>query len=658
MNLTIVSLISSSTFLSSPAFIGNHIHVFNCAFMNFFPLIFYNQNNMFLQKTTFSHGLSGIISISNEIIEQNNCMTIRNESISKMLSYVDNSKPYSISIIECIFQNIIVQLNNDAAVYISSDRTTLYLTSCLFAKCQFPSGMIFLQSGSFEVTHTCFSDISTNTDKNILRSSLSRNTDFSIFLYNTMVHTGRSEEFDSNQNIQLQQGDAFLKCNNMSDCSCRAYVLESIRFLTFSMNSIIDCVSNCFYLNGKWPGSYQQVLTFVNLIRIDSDVSLFSVNINSPLYLAITDSVLFNNGHAVLYLPGESQSLYIYIENCIIDDFREIDNSDLVFFLNCTKKTCDKDYLTLLPHYTYESFCPGNEVDDKIAAFGCNVGNCFDENCTSTFSFSSGLIPFTTIHHFDLQIATFSRTFEFSISEYFTNGFSYSDFFTESLNFSNLPTTNHFSKSIFFSNSDLFSKSFTNSIQFLPSEIHTKKFSNSNFFSISNYFSLSKSFSNSNTFSPSPTQSSSNKEISYSLSMTVSYIRTVTYNLSYSLTISFYECTNSFGETSICVFEYYIKSNFYYIIRSLSPVLVPTYFEQDIKKKKKISDEKMIGIVCLPIAAVFSVAGIIILIKTKNMSDIEFDSIDDESYSNEQESNNGNEKIVKYNVTNINDDWL
>lgn len=61
MNITILSLISSSLLSNSPAFVDNRLTITNSQFKWFTCLLFLNQDNLLLENSRFKQGLNGII---------------------------------------------------------------------------------------------------------------------------------------------------------------------------------------------------------------------------------------------------------------------------------------------------------------------------------------------------------------------------------------------------------------------------------------------------------------------------------------------------------------------------------------------------------------------------------------------------------------------
>lgn len=99
-----------------------------------------------------------------------------------------------------------------------------------------------------------------------------------------------------------------------------------------------------------------------------------------------------------------------------------------------------------------------------------------------------------------------------------------------------------------------------------------------------------------------------------SLSMTISlsYVKTVVFTYVQTLSNTFVILYNQEGEIP----SYRLTQSYFYIIYSLSPLLVPTYLELDIHKKK-MSNENLIGIVRGSVAAFFLIVYIIFLIVRK-----------------------------------------
>ena len=83
MNVTILSLISSSLLSSSPCFVGNYISCNNCKFSKMQSLLYYNQLNLHLRNSQFKHALNGIILYNYETITDGLHVTVKNEKFQK-----------------------------------------------------------------------------------------------------------------------------------------------------------------------------------------------------------------------------------------------------------------------------------------------------------------------------------------------------------------------------------------------------------------------------------------------------------------------------------------------------------------------------------------------------------------------------------------------
>lgn len=635
MNITIIKLVSLAILSQSPYFTGNQLSIAYSNFKKFSSTIFYNQQKLYLKSLTFSYGLNSIV--HNSIIDSDNShyILVENKEFNTTYDEYGDFFPgehyYSISIINCIFNSIDTTFKsaNRSAIYIKSFSLTVYITNCLFDSCTNYDGTIYLESRSCETTHCCFSDCIGSYDKSILSCTLTNTGDFIIFLYNTISNAklGNSE----GRILQCQNGDQYFRCNNITNCDGIGFYMNDLRYLSFFMNTANDIKNCCLFFLGNNDNKYliyEKKIDHVNFCTLNKYISsedykkdvLIYVETPKPFNVTIVDSVLLSNVSSMVRIKGSSENFHFNVANCIINE--KFNDDDVVNFINCTRVKYDTNYIQILPHFTYDDYCIGPDLDDKISAYGCNIGKCMDEDCEFTFSFSANLLPFKTVHYLEIQTATFSP------SEFFSN----SDSFTKSMAFSN-------SKEFSFSNH------FTFSDHFSPSGILTKTVVPS---------SLS--------LLPIPTQIEKNNLKTYSQSMSeiIVTVKTVSFFLSNHLTISFYDCTNENGLSSICYIE--TISNYYlpYIITVFSKSLIPTFFEQEINLKKQLSSEVIIGISCGSVSAFFAIVGIIILVKNRQNL-VEFSDIyDDSSDLDAQKASQTDVQINENAIENVdlNDKWL
>ena len=450
----------------------------------------------------------------------------------------------------------------------------------------------------------------------------------------------------------------------MTSIECCAYQFDSPYCFSFSMNSVVDCMSICFSLSGY--NSYH-----CDEMAIDKRISHVNFFINDvyPIIYCesgcsfsfiIEERVLLSKSPDTAYVEAGLGSIINFIfKNCILNN--NFVNKATAEYMDNKFVEFDAKYIIVFPHYTNE-YCDGpDHVSNNESLHGCDVGNCIDNYCNKTIGFPEDVIPYTTIYHlltpYFTKSSYFSKSSEYSKSSAFSYSleFSKSEMFSESLKFtySNIFTFSiGFSKSIEFVNSDVFSLS--------------SFFSNTQVRSKAIYFSKSEIFSDSTLYAPTSIQTSENSGLTFSVTFveTFSNVRTVTFSIAYSLSISKIECTDIQNSISFCDTVIQFQKFLPYIVYSLSPIYVKTVIFKEIKiNKNKISQEQLIGIVCGTVSVIFSIIGIILLIVQKRNAykyKYKFSDISDSSDVNNAETVN-NEQIVYFSITNNNievDDWL
>lgn len=231
-----------------------------------------------------------------------------------------------------------------------------------------------------------------------------------------------------------------------------------------------------------------------------------------------------------------------------------------------------------------------------------------------------------------------------------------SDFFTPSNQFTpsyKFTTSSRFSKSYLFTNSNKFTSSqyfslslhFTKSELFAPSQYFTgsdiftktKVFTQTTQFTMSDVLTESNIFSDSFSFKPTPTESIFGQVMVESMSYSHTYkkVKTVVFKTDYISGT----CTVCYSNSE-CELLYKCPTLIPYIIYSYSPIYVLSNVYLCCVKKKTFTQAQLIGIISGSAAALFSIIGIVIIIKNRqNMyKDVSFqdDSSSIESGSHEE----------------------
>lgn len=142
----------------------------------------------------------------------------------------------------------------------------------------------------------------------------------------------------------------------------------------------------------------------------------------------------------------------------------------------------------------------------------------------------------------------------------------------------------------------------------------------------------------------SPTLSIKDFSMSMTMSVTLTNVKTVCFSFSQIISSTFTLIYNPEKETKLYTLtEIDTYKKMPYIIYSLSPKYVPSYLQVTLDtNKKRISPEKLIGIVCGSVGVFFIILSIIIFAirrKHENKS-----LLDEDLYSSDNE--NGNEKVI------------
>lgn len=182
MNITFLSLISTSTFSNSPLFVGNQVTFINVIFQKTSSTIFFNQHRLFLKNSIFKRVYGHILYNTNE----NNRQTITNDfSETNKFNITELLESRSITIYNCKFD----QITDDNPMLIKNKDISLYITDSLFNQCKSTNGVIFLENcRCLTMTHTCSFHSSCSYGACFLNSRCLEN-DFSIILYNSIYES-------------------------------------------------------------------------------------------------------------------------------------------------------------------------------------------------------------------------------------------------------------------------------------------------------------------------------------------------------------------------------------------------------------------------------------------------------------------------------------
>lgn len=426
MNLTILSFVHSQFICNSPAFVNNHLSIIHSHINQFTGTLFYNQQSLFINSVKFSNGLGSIIfneynseehqEIRDQIYDENNLLTL-------------NKDPKrSITILNCQF----LRITSANTIIVDTEQISLYLTNSIFISCQSQgSANILLQRARcLTMTHVCSSECGSNTDSGFLNYDC-RDIDFSYCLYNTFVDS-KTENSPNSFIIFIRSGSQFYRCNNMTKTTSGGFHFSSPECFSFAMTTVMNCGGGCFQISGYSADSKprDKLIEMVNFFSTHEYLIMLSGE--CKFRLTFENSVLLNKAENPQFiLKGNSYNIIVDVRNCIIlNDYNNEEGA--ITFSDCTRVDYDILYLTLYPHFTYDTICAG-PIDAKVLpAQACNGGNCVDEQCDQTIGFPDDVIPYTTIELADLRTPTFTPSSKFSQSSKFSESLK----FTESHSFS------------------------------------------------------------------------------------------------------------------------------------------------------------------------------------------------------------------------------
>lgn len=502
MNITILSLVSSSLINNSPALVNNNFTFINSHLKHFTSTIFYNQYSLLVQKSSFLNGLGGII--FNEHDNQYNNEPIKDKSFTE--PFIPNRDiKRSISVMDCQFINI----RAEYTIFIDTEAISLYLTSSIIKSCfSTGTGVISLRRARcFTITHVCTFESGSGSDAGVLNYDC-MDQDFSYCLYNTFAKSQTTNNANA-FNIFARSGLQYYRCNNLTDTTSGGFHFSAPVCFSFAMTTALNCHESCFQISGYNSDNCKTIsdkqIEMVNFFN-DGEY-LLKLSAECPYRLKIINSVLLSNHKNPIFLYRNLEikfELKIEVCNCyILSQYTDIEN--ILSFNNCTTVSYNTIHLTKYLHFTYGDICVGPEAENnKLPAKGCNEGNCIDENCGIKPSFPSGVVPYTTLIHLDMQTATFTPSSKFSKSDAFSesNDFSESKKFTQSDNF---VETEKFTESKKFTESNKFleTEKFTQSDQFSSSASLEKTIPKEEDLSTFVQMTASQIFSESFEFSPS-----------------------------------------------------------------------------------------------------------------------------------------------------------
>lgn len=677
----------SSSSMTSRLFFGVHIKK---SFMNFY----FDQTNTkskIFKYSSFLHFLRA------PILVRNNELRFINKNFITNRIFSDNDV---LLVIGCAFMQCSNKFpsRGGAIEYVNdmiNGNVTIY--SSVFSECRSElsdGGAIFVcgrygTSGVnpthkminyFSSKYCCFSRCLTIADSNQCGYGQAMFVFAEIIeiMYNTAV---KCPPYSKSIGAQFDFTSEFINSSyiNSTESSARYCVAIEYRVAKYAnlrFNSLVD-------LKGGFINSFSYLdeisITFCNYVNNTIEqgnrVGGFFYIKHSHRNICILNScfarIYFElENYGFIYDADSVTSLAVQLKDCLIEQSlinrlnKVVTENVVIYRSDQTKFTNMIDFLDL-------SSCKGRITPPPIIFSPTFNQSSFFSNSilfseSSNFTKSQIFSPsvyfqstsiFTKSNIFS-STAYFSRSYIFSESTCFSN----TDIFTKSSKFS---STTFFSISNIFSDSQMFSASIyisltekfteslalSNSHQFYNSESFTNTFC---FTSFSNQVSFSRSIYETPTFLKSAT-------FLKSLSITLTNVRTVIFSfsnvisniqiLSYISDQNTYSFVSSFSE---------VHKKFPYIIFSLSPSLIPTYLIFDFVHSSKISQGKLIGLVCGSVAAFFLILSIIILIIQKqNFAPEFYDSDILESSSSEYENVETHEGVtVTINLTNNDDMWI
>lgn len=476
MNLTILALTCSHFYYHSPAFVNNDLVLINSHLKQFSSTLFFNQQSLLLKNTEFSKGLGGIV--YNEYDGSMNNENHLNETFDGKPITIDSELKRSISIIGCKFLNI----QDKNTIFVDRDSISIYITSSIFISCRaVQNGVVLLQRARcLTMTHVCTYDCGCHTESGFLNYDC-RDIDFSYCLYNTFTKS-TTGDYENSFNIFVRSGSQFYRCNNLTETTKGGFHFNAPECFSFSMTTV-KCNGSCFQLSGYASDKkvLDKTIDMVNFLT--NNEYLLKLSGESPFKLTIINSVLLSSHNdAKLFRKETYFKIAIEIKNCIVLDKYKNDDGFLSF-TDCTNVAYDITYLMIMPHYTYDNVCVGQNVEKSLSAHDCNAGNCIDSLCNRTISFPDDVVPYTTIPHFDLQTDIFTPSAKFSKSDEFSKTSEFSD----SLKFSKSDYLSSFKDTIITNTNEISTN--TNEISTNTNEISSLddkpslKFTGSEFFS-------------------------------------------------------------------------------------------------------------------------------------------------------------------------------
>lgn len=504
MNITILSLITSSIYSNSPAFIGKNISLANCNFHKVFPLIFYNQKGLNVKDTAFTKVIGGIIlnSVNDPIIEGNHWTYSYTYTSQFDKSQISTETNVAITFYGCLFLEVgNYGDTNPLLIEGDSKNITIYITRSTFVNCKSKEGEVILKScRCITITHLCSFNSQSNGRYGFCNINC-RPNDFFIFIYSTIV-TDDNYGGNAQDNILCQSGDQYFRCINMTNFYKRdngvALNFDDSQCFSFAFANIINCKGCNIELSGKNDNSTGYILQNINIMS-DSSQSLIRMTSDNVFNCTIYDSVLLNKNKGLF--SSDKNHLYLNIVNCIYHVGSDNQGLDHVIISN-SESTDSYSSNLIQPHQMFvnDSYCEGPTPKPDEVVTGCNSGDCINEKCPRTIGFPQGVPTYPQIIDTDLQTDFFTPSKTFKP----TNPFTKSNTFTSSKTFT---PSGYFTASIHFTETNLFtgSFSFTGSSSFSDSHLFTKStpFSHSHSFSSSYYFTDSKSFTSSHNFTKS-----------------------------------------------------------------------------------------------------------------------------------------------------------
>lgn len=478
MNFTTLNLIYPLLLSYSPAFVNNNWAIVNSEFNKFTPLLFYNQQNIFLKGSKFKNGLNGIILNKNENTEKYFYNTTFDETnftnlFSNEIKNVENS---SISIIDCSFIDMYNLETN--SILVKNHNVSLYMSDNIFYNCKSKDGVIRLEEcRCVTVTHTCSLKSASKSNYYFYYYDCDKE-DFSIFLYSTIVDSVSIEEGQKRDIFDFfcKNGNQYSRCNNFTSSS-NGIQYEAPLCFSFAMNTVVDCEYSCFAFSGRYSSCRlftPKEIQMVNFVSTgnSNDKNSVAIRLSSSCSQTITISNSVLQAHNKIYTyDNDNDKITLKLEHCFVTN--DNNNDQFVEFIGCQTIGYDQSQITLYPHYTRGEICKGNPFKDETTKHGCNIGNCIDNKCNYTIGFPSGVPQYKTFIHTDLQSASFTPSHSFTQSSQFSKSteFSSSKAFTQSKIFTDsddFDRTSRFTKSNTFSESDSFTKSetFSMSLQF------------------------------------------------------------------------------------------------------------------------------------------------------------------------------------------------